>query len=151
MLLRCGHCKKLAPEYEKAATVLKNNDPPVPLIKVDCTAETATCGKHGVSGYPTLKIFKNGEISADYNGPREADGIVKYMKSRAGPASKELTSVADTEKFLNNNEHSIVGFFKSGDSKLAGEFKKAADQLSEKYRFAQTTNADVLAKYGYEE
>ena len=147
----CGHCKRLAPEYEKAATALKYNDPPVALIKVDCTAETKTCGKFGVSGYPTLKIFKNGEMSSDYNGPREADGIVKFMRSKAGPTSKELTSVADAEKFLANSEHSIVGFFKKADSTLATEFKKVADQLSENYRFALTSNSDVLAKFGHEE
>ena len=67
---RCGHCKKLAPEYEVAATTLKNNDPPIPIAKVDCTAETKTCEKYGVSGYPTLKIFKNGQFASEYNGER---------------------------------------------------------------------------------
>lgn len=145
----CGHCKRLAPEYEKAATALKNNDPPVPLVRVDCTAETKTCGRFDVSGYPTLKIFKNGEISSDYNGPREADGIVKFMKSRAGPTSKELNTLAEAEKFLSNAEHSIVGFFSSAESSLATEFKKIADQLSERYRFALSSNPEVLTKYGH--
>ncbi|MBR7784520.1 thioredoxin domain-containing protein, partial [Undibacterium luofuense] len=35
----CGHCKRLAPEYEAAATRLKGI---VPLAKVDCTANTNT-------------------------------------------------------------------------------------------------------------
>jgi protein disulfide-isomerase A3 len=111
--------------------------------------ETKTCGKYGVNGYPTLKIFKNGEVFSDYNGPREADGIVKYMRTKAGPTSKELTSVEEIEKFLNNNDHSIIGFFKSADSSIATEFKKVADQLAENYRFAHTTLQD--AKYNYAE
>ena len=73
----CGHCKKLAPEYERAATKLKSNDPPIALVKVDCTTEKTTCDKFGVSGFPTLKIFRNGEMSGDYEGPRESDGIIK--------------------------------------------------------------------------
>lgn len=38
-----------------------------------------------------------------------ADGIVKYMRNKAGPASKELKSIADVKKFLDNTEHSVVG------------------------------------------
>jgi len=90
-------------------------------------------------------------MASDYNGPREADGIVKYMRTKAGPTSKELNSVEEAEKFLANNEHSIIGFFKSASSSLATEFKKVADQLAENYRFAQTSNPEVLAKYGHED
>ena len=37
------------------------------------------------------------------------DGIVSHMKSKAGPSSKELVTVADAEKFLSSQEHGIVG------------------------------------------
>ena len=31
------------------------------LFQVDCTLNSATCGKNGVRGYPTLMWFTNGE------------------------------------------------------------------------------------------
>jgi protein disulfide-isomerase A1 len=66
----------LAPEYEKAAAALKGS---VQLAKVDCTVEGSLCEQQGIQGYPTLKVFKNGQAT-DYKGPRQADGIVSYMK-----------------------------------------------------------------------
>ncbi|CAF4356101.1 unnamed protein product, partial [Adineta steineri] len=115
---------------------------------VDCTVETKVCGKYGVSGYPTLKIFKNGEVSEDYNGPREADGIVSTMRSKAGPSYRVLESLADYEKFLEHNDHSIIGYFDSDSHTLKNDLVKVADQLSEKFRFAYTTAKDVLEKVG---
>lgn len=41
----CGHCKSLAPEYEKAAKELLALEPTVHLVKVDATQETAIAGK----------------------------------------------------------------------------------------------------------
>ena len=71
--LRCGHCKRLAPEYESAATELSLNDPPVPLAKVDATVETSLANRFGINGYPTLKVFHEG-TPYDYEGPRTAQG-----------------------------------------------------------------------------
>ncbi|XP_063715740.1 protein disulfide-isomerase A3-like [Symsagittifera roscoffensis] len=140
----CGHCKKLAPEYEKAATALLKNDPPIPLAKVDCTeAGKESCSKFGVSGYPTLKVFRGIENIEDYSGPREASGIISYMKSKAGPAAKELKTVEDLTKIQASDEVYIIGFFKEGSS-LSSAFASASNKLRDNFKLALTTSEEVI-------
>ena len=57
-LIRCGHCKSLVPEYEKAASLLKGV---VKVVAVDATESPGLQKKYGVEGFPTLKIF--GQVS----------------------------------------------------------------------------------------
>uniref|UniRef100_A0A8C7IYC7 Protein disulfide-isomerase n=1 Tax=Oncorhynchus kisutch TaxID=8019 RepID=A0A8C7IYC7_ONCKI len=138
----CGHCKKLAPDFETAASRLKGT---VPLAKVDCTASPDTCGRFGVTGYPTLKIFRNGEDSSSYDGPRSADGIVHYMKKQAGPNSVTMRSEADVEAFVNHFDASVVGFFSGPDSAQLAEFLKAAGVMRDHFRFAHTINMTLVS------
>jgi protein disulfide isomerase family A protein 3 len=146
----CGHCKKMAPDFQEAANILAADDPPVQLIKVDCTVHTKVCGKHGVSGYPTLKIFRgSAENAEDYSGPRDKNGIIKYMKGKAGPTAKDLKTVADVEKFIGGKDHAIVCFLSSEDSKVKKEFTKVADALSEDFKFGYTADPEAVEKYGY--
>jgi len=147
----CGHCKKLKPEFEKAAKTLLSNDPPVTLAKVDCTeGGKDTCGRFEVRGYPTLKIFRGGELSSDYNGPREAGGIVKFMKSQVGPASKECTTVAEAEAMLKKDEVVVFGFG-GGDSDVMKTFNKVTGKMRENVAFAHSSAAAVLEKLGHTE
>ena len=52
-----GHCKKLAPEYAKAAQKLAAQDPPRYIAKVDATENKEVADKHGVKGFPTLVFY----------------------------------------------------------------------------------------------
>lgn len=78
----CGHCKKLAPDYEAAAGTLKERN--VPLVRIDATEEKELASKYGVRGFPTLMWFEDGKAT-DYDGARTADGIVEWVVSMLGP------------------------------------------------------------------
>lgn len=127
----CGHCKRLAPEYEDAATRLAGDETPVPLAKVDCTNENGgkdICAQNDVQGYPTVKIFRNGQ-AGDYSDGRDADSIVKKMRSLAGPPSKELDSFEKLEKLYNESKNLLViGLFKNLDDTQYKQFISTANQ-----------------------
>lgn len=98
-------------QYKKAATILSSHDPPVVLAKVDANEEKnkALAREYQIRGFPTLKIIRNGgTIIQDYKGPREADGIVTYLKKQSGPASTEIKSTEDAGKLIVDNQIAVV-------------------------------------------
>ncbi|XP_029445335.1 protein disulfide-isomerase A4 [Rhinatrema bivittatum] len=139
----CGHCKKLAPEYEKAAEELSKRTPPILLAKVDATAETEIAGRFSVSGYPTLKIFRRGK-SFDYNGPREKYGIVDYMTDQAGPPSKQIQALKQVQESLKDGDDVIIIGVFSGEHDPAYQlYQDAANNLREDYTFHHTFSSEI--------
>lgn len=80
----CGHCKKMKPEYEKAAERMKRENIPGILAALDATKEPKTAKKFTISGYPTVKYFKNGEFQFDIT-LREEEKIIEFMKNPKEP------------------------------------------------------------------
>jgi protein disulfide-isomerase A1 len=78
----CGHCKSLAPKYDEAAKKLLHLSDKLTLAKIDAT-ENEIPGV-AIQGFPTLKYWKAGNPNpVDYDGPRETDGIVDWIKKNS--------------------------------------------------------------------
>ncbi|XP_062230809.1 protein disulfide isomerase-like 2-1 [Phragmites australis] len=80
----CGHCKKLAPEYEKLGASFKKAKS-VLIAKVDCDEHKSLCSKYGVSGYPTLQWFPKGSLEPKkYEGQRTVEALAEFVNTEAG-------------------------------------------------------------------
>ncbi|XP_018858114.1 protein disulfide-isomerase-like [Juglans regia] len=145
----CGHCKKLAPEYEKAASVLSVHDPPVILAKVDANEgeNKDLASDFEVKGFPTIKILRNGgKTVQEYKGPRDADGIVDYLKKQSGPASVEIKSVEDASSLIDDKKIFIVGVFPKFSGEEFENFTSLAEKLRSDYEFGHTLDAKLLPR-----
>jgi len=160
----CGHCKKLAPEYEIVYDAFKRYSNVV-VARVDCTVENSLCGKYGVTGYPTLKWFPvgGGEPQA-YSGGRTADDIISFINSNAGTKAARPGNVnnvldLDSDNFdsiVSKETHSLVKFFAPwcGHCKtLAPIFQTLANTFvnEPEVNIAEVDcdqHSDVCSKYG---
>ncbi|WPG97965.1 Hypothetical protein R9X50_00074800 [Acrodontium crateriforme] len=141
----CGHCKALAPEYEEAATTLKEKD--IQLAKIDCTEQAELCKEHGVDGYPTLKVFRGPENPSLYAGPRKAQHIVSYMTKQSLPAVSLLTSET-LEDFKTSDKVVVIGYFGADDKTSNTTFTDIAEELRDTYFFGASNDAKIAEAEG---
>ncbi|CDY57723.1 BnaC04g51940D [Brassica napus] len=116
----CGHCKKLAPEYEKLAASFKKAKS-VLIAKVDCDEHKTVCTKYDVSGYPTIKWFPKGSLEPQkYEGPRNAEALAEFVNKEGGTNVKlaavpqnvvVLTPDNFDEIVLDQNKDVLVEFY----------------------------------------
>lgn len=141
----CGHCKKLAPEYAKAAQKLVKNNPPIRIAKVDATANTELAKKYKVEGYPTLKYFVN-KTPIEYTGGRTEDTIVSWILKKNTPVVSYFSSLADLKNFVDLYKFVVVLFAEktSAEVGIIEVVGKSFDSVT----FAVASDAESAAEYG---
>jgi len=130
----CGHCKALAPKWEAAAAQVNKDDSiDATIAKVDATAEKDLGGRYGVEGYPTIKWFPKGTLNAeDYEGGRETDDIVDYVKSATIPVVVTI-SKKQSEDFGKASDYALYSTVKV-DSKKEKLFDRTCKRLKKELK-----------------
>lgn len=140
----CGHCKALEPEYVKAAQELLEKDSPIKLAKVDGTAEEALLKQEHVTGYPTIKFYRDG-VPIKYGGGRMAAEIVEWVERKIGPWATPLPTASEVKDFIADNDVAVVGFFKDPESDQAKKYLATVRDF-EDYPCGITSNEEAFTE-----
>lgn len=148
----CGHCKKLAPEWKKAANNLKGK---VKLGHVDCDSEKSLMSKFNVQGFPTILVFGTDKDSPiPYEGARTAGAIESFALEQleanvAPPEVTELTSQDVMEEKCGSAAICFVSFLPDIlDSKAEGRKNYLEMLLSVAEKFKRGHYSFVWAAAG---
>ncbi|XVF21057.1 hypothetical protein REPUB_Repub12eG0057600 [Reevesia pubescens] len=148
----CGHCKKLAPEWKKAANNLKGK---VKLGHVDCDSEKSLMSRFNVQGFPTIFVFGADKDSpTPYEGARTASAIESFaleqLETNVGPAEvTELTGPDVMEEKCGSAAICFVAFLPDIlDSKAEGRNKYLEMMVSVAEKFKRSPYSYVWAAAG---
>jgi len=140
----CGHCKKLAPDYEVVADSFAGSKEVI-VASVDADAHKDLGGRFDVHGFPTLKFFPKGSTTPEaYEGGRSIEDITLYIENKTGAKAKgpkkapSSVVILDPSNFdeivLDTNKDVLVEFYApwcGHCKKLAPDYEIVAKAFSQ--------------------
>jgi len=137
----CGHCKKLAPDYEIVGNAFAG-DEHVVVAKIDCDANKDKCGAYDVSGYPTIKWFpKTNKDGEKYEAGRDVESFVNFINRNAGTQRDKSGALGELAGRITALDELVEKFLDAGADKVA--LVKQAEE------YVATAVGDALANAKY--
>jgi protein disulfide isomerase-like 2-2 len=149
----CGHCQRLAPEYEKLADAFAHKKDKVAIAKVDGDANRGLSDRIGLQGFPTIKWYPANSVQGeDYMGERTVQALAKFVTEKSGvrgklqvpapPQTVELTAENFDQIVMDPKKDVLVEFY----APWCGHCKRLAPIYEEVAQvFARDSNC-VVAK-----
>jgi len=77
----CSPCLLLSPVLERLA---EENEGKFVLAKIDVSDNKENATKYGVLGIPAVKMFKNGEVVAEFTGALPENEVKQWLEENLG-------------------------------------------------------------------
>lgn len=128
----CRFSQILAPVFDESSRKIQEEFPhpgKIAFGKVDCDAETSVSSSYHISKYPTLKLFRNGQVvKKEYRGQRSVDALSEYIRDQLRDPIQEVKSLDDLDE-LDSKKRNIIGYFATKDSDSYKTYMRVASQL----------------------
>jgi len=128
----------LAPVFEDASNKVAEEfqeDGKVAFAKVDCDKETGIAQQYHVSKYPTLKLFRHGQlVKREYRGQRSAEALSKYVTDMLKSVVVDITDAEDLDNLDRKKRH-IIGYFENDQGADYEAYSKVASLLRDDCSF----------------
>lgn len=117
----CRFSQILSPTFDEASRKISEEftEPGrVMFAKVDCDREVNIASQYRISKYPTLKLFRNGQmVKKEYRGQRSADALASFIREELRDPVIEHNTLEELDELDTKKRH-VIGYFdaKSGDN-----------------------------------
>ncbi|KFD68794.1 hypothetical protein M514_02733 [Trichuris suis] len=103
----CRFSKMLVPVFSDASNVFP--EPNIVFGSVDCDRETTLASKFHITKYPTLKLFRNGEMAKrEYRGSRSVDAFTNFIRSQLVETIRHSNTEEELNRTLNESPNERI-------------------------------------------
>lgn len=146
----CGHCKALAPNYEKLAkmyTDVEDFNKKVTIAKIDATANDVP---DDISGFPTIKLYPAGakDSPVEYSGSRTIEDLANFVRDNG---KYKVDAYVEEKEAAESDADDTMAQAAPAATEGDGVVDKVKSAASEAADAAKTIVADTDSDAGAEE
>ncbi|WP_022835132.1 tetratricopeptide repeat protein [Salisaeta longa] len=130
----CGPCQQLSPVLESLAAA--TND--WTLVKVNTDTHPAPAQQYGVRGIPAVKLFIDGEVTAEFTGARPKHAVQQWLQEHLPSPADD--AFADAKAALDDGDEDAAR------QQLAALIESAPDHVEARLLLAQLVVFDDPAR-----
>ncbi|VDN03722.1 unnamed protein product [Thelazia callipaeda] len=132
----CRFSQHLKPIFEEASNQFKNRGDRVAWATVDCDRETDIAQKYHVNKYPTLKLFRSGElVKKEYRGQRSSSALSQFIEKELLSTIRNFTSNADLANQIDQEKRNVIAYFDKAAGPEFDNFIRTASLLRDDCTF----------------
>ncbi|XP_022112151.1 endoplasmic reticulum resident protein 44-like isoform X2 [Acanthaster planci] len=107
----------------------------VVVAAVNCETEDAIAKRYHISKYPTLKMFRNGQLAKrEYRSQRSKDAFMNFLRDQVKDSINQMQTKEDVQK-IDQSKRNIIAYFKAVNTNEYSVFRRVASALRDDCSF----------------